>query len=305
MHPVTRLVALIAIIGPTMVVLGASPASADIGDNVNPPTNDEYSHAAQFLAASGGGSGSSGPASCTVDQQGDPAVMAMPAHLEWNSYASGDGTYSVWLNCVVDGHNVPTGNENTAFPPGSLWQVNWYQMGVVPQDPQELAADALSRLRPADAGIHTDPGAGRPSMVGIPTWLWLDAAAYGPQEMWDTDGPDVGGQPLIAVRVWANPKPDAPVVWDTGDGSVSCPDAGTPDGSCTYEYNRSSVGQEVDPESGDPAYTVTASYTYVGGYDVYVMGELIDSGTLGDIQLSSSTVLAVNEAQAINTGSGG
>ena len=304
MHSLTRLAAVLGVVGASLA-LATSPASAEIGGGVNPPTNDEYSHAAQFLAASGGGSGSSGPATCVMDQATDPAVRAMPAHLEWNSYASADGTYSVWLNCVVDGHNVPTGGESIDFPPGAMWQVNWYRIGVVPVDPEELAADALSRLRPATAGIHTDPGGERPSMVGIPTWLWLDEEAYGPQEAWETDGPLVGGQPLLAVRVWAEPKPDASVVWDTGDGSVSCPGAGLPAGSCTYEYTRSSYGQDATDAAGNPAFTVTASYTYVGGYDVYVMGSLIDSGTLGDIEVSSSTTLAVNEAQAINTGSGG
>jgi hypothetical protein len=304
MHPLTRLaVAATVLFG--SAVLATSPAGAEIGDGANPPTNDEYSHAAQFLAASGGGRGSSGPATCVMDKSSDPAVRAMPAHLEWNSYDSGDGTYSVWLNCVVDGHNVPSGNEGTGFPPGAMWQVNWYRFGIVPADPEELAADAISRLRPATAGIHTDPGGDRPSMVGIPTWLWLDEQAYGPQEAWEVDGPVVGGRRLLEVRVWAEPKPDASVVWNTGDGSVTCPGAGLPAGSCTYEYNRSSYGQEATDAAGNPAFTVTASYTYVGGYEVYVMGSLIDSGSLGDIEVSSETTLAVNEAQAVNTNAGG
>ncbi|HEX8803953.1 MAG TPA: hypothetical protein VF743_07160, partial [Acidimicrobiales bacterium] len=179
--------------------------------------------------------------------------------------------------------------------------VVWYRTGITPADPQQLAADALARLRPPEAGIHTDPGDGRNSMVGEDTWLWLDGSVYGPQEVWETDGPVVGGQALLAVRIWARPKPGGTVVWNTGDGTVTCPNGGNPAGSCTYEYNRSSAGQSGVDASGDPAYQVTATYAYTGGYEVFVLGDMIDSGTLQDIPRSSQTVLAVAEAQALNT----
>ena len=57
--------------------------------------------------------------------------------------------------------------------------------------------------------------------------------------------------------------------------------------------------------TGTPAYEVTASYSYVGGYEVFVMGQLIGSGTFDSIDMTSVTSVAVNEAQAINTGAGG
>jgi hypothetical protein len=303
MHAVTKLAAVLGVTGAS-VVLATSPAGAEIGDGVNPPTNGEYSHAAAFVAGANHGGGSTGPATCVLDKKSDPALQAMPAHLEWNSYMEADGTYSVWLNCVADGHDVPS-DRSLGFPDFDLWQVNWFTYGVVPEDPQEMAEDVISRLRPANAGIHTNPGAGQPSLVGIPTWLWLDEQAYGPQERTETDGPMVGGQPLMAVTVRAWPKEGGSVVWDTGDGSVTCPGSGLPAGSCTYEYTRSSHGQQATDDAGNPAFTITASYFYEGSYEVRVMGEVIDSGLLGDMEVTSSTVLAVNEAQAINTGSGG
>jgi hypothetical protein len=283
------------------VITATAPAvSAEANDNANPPTNDEYSHAAQFVAHAGGGSGSS-DRGCQLTHGPN---AGKPAHLEWNSYPEGDGTYSVWLNCVLDGYDVPS-DRSQEFPDFDFWQVDWFTFGVVPQDPQDLVADALARHRPPEAGIFTNPGAGAASLVGIDTWLWLDESVYGYQEVWDYDGP-ASVPDLLAVRIWAQPKPGGTVVWSSADGSKTCPDSGAnPPGSCTYEFNRSSSGQPDADGRGRPAYELTASYSYTGGYDVYVMGQLLESGTLEDIPRTSVTYLAVNEAQAINTGSGG
>ena len=294
---VTRLLAAVTIAG-GVVVLSAAPSAAEANDNVN-PNDGEYSHAAQFVAAAGGGSGGS-----TERCQLRGPNAGKPAHLEWNSYPSGDGTYSVWLNCVMDGHNVPTGGESFDFPDFEFWQVDWHTYGVVPEDPAELAADALARLRPPAAGIMTNPGAGVASMVGIDTWFWLDESVYGRQDAWDYDGP-ASFPELLSVHIWAEPAPGGSVVWSSADGSVTCPDSGAnPPGSCTYEFTRSSAGQPAD-STGTPAYEVTASYSYVGGYEVFVMGQLIGSGTFDSIDMTSVTTLAVNEAQAINNGAGG
>jgi hypothetical protein len=100
----------------------------------------------------------------------------------------------------------------------------------------------------------------------------------------------------------AQPKPGGTVTWNTGDGIKVCPDGGMPPGSCTYEYNRSSLGQPHTDAAGNPAFEVTASYTYTGTYTVSVMGQVIGSGSLGDIPRVSTTYLAVEEAEAINNG---
>jgi hypothetical protein len=283
----------------TVIAADAHIAGAEANDGAN-PNEDEYNHAASFVAAAGGGSGSSAEA-CTLTYGPN---AGQPAHLEWNSYPEGDGTYSVWLNCVLDGYDVPSGDRDQNFPDMDNWQVDWFTYGVTPEDPAELAADALARLRPPEAGIFTNPGAGAASMVGIDTWLWLDETVYGPQESWDYDGP-AQYPDLLAVRIWAEPKPGGSVVWSSADGSVTCPDSGAnPPGSCSYEFNRSSAGQPED-DSGNPAYVVSASYSYIGGYEVYVMGQLIGSGTFEDMPRTSEITLPVNEAQAVNTGSGG
>lgn len=298
MHALTRLaVVAAALIG--SVALGTSPAGAEIGDGANPPTDGEYSHAAQFVAAAGGGNGSS-PQSCELEYGPNAGE---PAHLEWNSYPEDDGTYSVWLNCVMDGYDVPS-DRSQEFPDYEFWQVDWYTYGVVPEDPAELAADALARLRPPAAGIMTNPAAGTATMVGIDTWFWLDESVYGRQDAWDYDGP-ASYPELLSVHIWAEPAPGGSVVWSSADGSTTCPDSGAnPPGSCTYEFTRSSAGQPAD-STGTPAYEVTASYSYVGGYEVFVMGQLIGSGTFDSIDMTSVTSVAVNEAQAINTGAGG
>jgi hypothetical protein len=278
------------------VVLSASPVIAEENGRINPPTNDEYSHAAEWVAAAGGGRGSSGPATCELPYE---STRDRPAHYEWHSYPNSGGTYAVFLDCVLDGTSWEPGELGSV--PGDEWDVVWYRMNVEPRDPEELAADALARLRPPEAGIHTDPGDGQASLVGMETWLWLDEDTYGYQEVWEYDGPEVGGQPLLAVKVWAEPKPGGSVVWHTADGSTTCPNGGTPPGSCTYEFNRSSARQPFADSASQPAYEVTASYSYTGGYEVWVMGDQIDRGTLDDIPRTSMTYLAVAEAQAINT----
>jgi hypothetical protein len=307
MHALTRfgLVAVTAAVG---VLIAPTVATAEIGGPSDQPSNDEYSHAADFVAAAGGGGGAAGPESCAFESN-DPTLQDKTAHYEWNSYLESDGTYSVYLNCVIDGYNVPSGDrsngEDWNWPEGSVWRVIWSRTGIIPQEPEELVADILARLRPEEAGIHTDPGNGQPTMVGIPTWLWLDAGAYGHQELTETDGPMIGDDALLSVTIIADPKPGSEVTWTMGDGSVTCPNGGLPEGSCTYEYTRSSADQEIDAATGLPSYTITASYLYTGTYEVHVMGALIDSGPLGDIERTSTTTLAVSEAQAINTRPGG
>lgn len=288
----TRMTLAGALAASGVLAVWVQPAAAEENGNVNPPTNDEYSHAAEWVAASGGGRGAS-DATCRLEYED---TRDEPAHYEWHSYPQGDGTYDVFLDCVVDGKHF--WEEGLA---GDEWDVVWYREGITPRDPQELAADALARLRPPEAGIHTNPGNGAASMVGIDTWLWLDEDTYGYQEAWEYDGPVVGGQQLLAVKVWARPKPGGTVTWRSADGATVCPNGGTPPGSCTYEFNRSSAGQPHTDSSDQPAYEVTASYSYTGGYEVYVMGEQIDAGTLQDIPRTSVTNLAVAEAQAINT----
>lgn len=288
------------VLAATAALVGLAPA-APAGAEVNPglnPNDGEYSKAAEWVAAAGGGSGRSGSNGCRLDSDVDGTK---PAHYEWNSYPSGDGTWSVWLNCVLDGENVPTHGDTGGFPAGPNWDVIWYRFGVRPRPIEEMAADVLARNRPPTAGIFTHPGAGVASMVGIDTWLWLDEATFGPQTVTETEGPPQIPD-LLSVTIVAVPKPGGTVTWSTGDGIKVCPDGGMPPGSCVYEYNRSSLGQPHTDAAGNPAFEVTASYTYTGTYTVSVMGTVIDSGSLGDIPLVSTTYLAVEEAEAINNG---
>lgn len=297
MHARVKRSLVVALVAGCALAWGAGPVSGEANDNVN-PNDGAYSHAAQFVAAAGGGRGSS-PRPCQLTHGPN---AGKPAHVEWNSYPEGDGTYSVWLNCVLNGEDVPS-DRSQEFPDFNFWQVDWFTYGVEPRDPAELAAEALANLRPPEAGIMSNPGGGAASLVGIETWFWLDESVYGRQDTWDYDGP-AGYPDLLAVHIWAEPDPDGSVVWSSADGSVTCPDSGAnPPGSCTYEFSRSSAGQPADA-TGTPAYVVTAGYSYVGGYEVYVMGQQIDSGTFDNIELTSETTLAVNEAQAINTQGG-
>jgi hypothetical protein len=281
----------------------AQPVAAEENDAVRPQP-DEYSKAARYLEP-GGSERESAPVACELHPQGrvadgDPLG---PAHYQWRVLVSEDGLLNFMMACVLDGHELPY-SWTAPLPDHDVVDLEWIDFGVVPGDPAQLAADALSRLRPPEAGIFTNPGAGQASqtsLVGITTSLWLDETIYGPQEAWEYDGPVIGGARLLAVRVWATPKPGGQVMWSTGDGEEICANGGLPEGSCSHVYDRSSAGQPHSDSSGNPAFEVTASYSYTGGYEVYVLGQLVDSGLLPDIPRSSVTYLGVAEAQAINT----
>jgi hypothetical protein len=304
MHPRLKLAALAMALTAGLSAVWAPPVAAEENEGMNPP--DDYSHAARYLSP-GGSTGSSTPVECELDPRGrvpdgDPLG---PAHYQWRVIQSPDGLLNFFMACVLDGYELPTG-WTEPFPDHDVVDLEWMDLSVVPGDPQQLVAEALSRLRPPEAGIHTNPGGGLPSWVGddFETWLWLDQTVYSPQEVWEIDGPVIGGQQTLAVRVWATPKPGGQVVWDTGDGEEVCANGGLPEGSCSHEYNRSSDGQSHIDSSGNPrsdVFEVTASYSYTGGYEVYVLGQLVDSGLLPDIPRSSVTYLGVAEIQAINT----
>ena len=269
----------------TALTMGSAPASADVGDGRGGSNaGGQYSAWAYYGQVTGGGNVSA-PETCTLTQQ-----PTAPAHIEYNVISYDDGaTFTVWEDCVLDGENVD--DRSGQFPPGDQWDIrdSWV---VTPADPQEMINEAIARLNPDPPGVVTNPGGTVPSLVGIPTYLSFNGPLL-PQTAEVTDGP-------ISVQIVATPTGE--VTWTTGDGLEACNAAPGPAGECAHVYARSSLNGG-GTHTGLPAYTITAEVTYTGSYTVTANGVQVGGVTdIGDIQRTSETSLAVNEAQAINTG---
>jgi hypothetical protein len=279
-----------------VVALGAEPVSAADGpcagcSHDGSRTGSGYSAAAAFVTATGGGSASSDNR-CWLEgsEAGMPEEMPRVAgHYELHSYPNGDGTYDVFYDCIEDGHTGIPGNEQF------YWDVLEIYEDVPALDPEELVEEALASMRVPTPAVRTSPGDGDPSVAGFETWLMIDRETLQGGSQESAQGP-------IWVRVWAEPDPAREIVWDTGDGPEVCPrDAA--DGECTHTYERSSVDQPGRDTEGRPAYEVTASVTYTGGYEVTVFGEPIADESLGDITRTSEPyLLAVEHGEGLNTG---
>lgn len=123
--------------------------------------------------------------------------------------------------------------------------------------PEQLAQQAVEQLVLPKPVIRMSPHADAAQVVGVPTWLWIDAALWRPVSK-------TANVPGMAVTATATPKR---VVWSTGDGAtVECAGPGTPysrtfapeadSPDCGHVFRRSSAGR------ADEAFTVTATMTW-------------------------------------------
>lgn len=154
-----------------------------------------------------------------------------------------------------------------------------------PVDPVALAQQAI-RYSPLPApALGMSPSSDRDQLVNVPTWLWINPAAWQPVSA----SASAGG-----VTVTTSAKP-LRVVWDPGDGlgPVACEGPGTP----------------YDPSH--PAAAPTCSHTYLRPAERAVVTATVEwgvrwsstagsSGDLGVVRRSSSVPVRVAESQAIN-----
>lgn len=308
-----RVAALVAFVVTLFAVVALDDAPASAGGGCTPRTcqgnRTRGGYAASALLSATGGGGPPGvPVPCSIDWQsategrGRPLDPPVTGHVEVFSYVSSfpdeEPSYTVSVMCIENGHSGPSNGD-----PGTpgWWEYDLLEMyfDVVPLDPDEIIEEALANLEVGAPVIETSPGDGLPSMVGIDTWLMIDEASWGPAgPVTTSDGP-------LSVTVWATPDDNGDVIWNTGDGGEeTCTGNGQdPQGSCSHVYERSSAGLPDDDDQGRPAYAVTASVDYTGGYAVYVLGvEIGRVDDLGEITRTSPPhLLAVEEAQALNT----
>lgn len=157
-------------------------------------------------------------------------------------------------------------------------------------DPVALARQALNYAPLPSPALGMSPSSDRDQLVNVPTWLWIDPAAWHPVSA----SASAGG-----VTVTTSAKPTR-VLWDPGDGSgpIGCDGPGTP----------------YDPS--EPSATPTCAHTYrrpaervvVTATVEWSVGWTASSGTAGDlgvVRRSGSVTVRVAESQAINVSSAG
>jgi hypothetical protein len=162
----------------------------------------------------------------------------------------------------------------------------WLDFVFLP-DAQQVDPTTLARsvtIRPAAPVLRTSPGT-EDHLVNVEAWFW--------SEMWEGIS-ETATAGSVTVNVSAEPTS---LIVDPGDGTspFTCPGpqpvyslnlpASTQSSNCTHTYLR----------AGN--YTATAIVVY----DISFTSNVGVNGNLGTIEPTSTTALAVAEAQAINT----
>ncbi|GHH57645.1 ATP/GTP-binding protein [Streptomyces candidus] len=164
--------------------------------------------------------------------------------------------------------------------------------GVPAIDPETVAHQAIDQTR-LDGPKVASPRAGRPYLLGLPVWMWVEPSesTYGPTTATAT----AGGVTVSATATVTS------VAWSMGDGStVTCAGPGTPyypargtspSPDCGHRYTKLArpLGQ---PYRGTATSTWTVAWQVVGG-----TGE---TGTFTETRQTPFTV-DVHEMQAVGT----
>jgi hypothetical protein len=154
-----------------------------------------------------------------------------------------------------------------------------------PPTPREQAQTLLTQLGlSAPTTLHTSPDADR-LYVRFPTWFWVDGGA-------GITEPKTKSTPDGFVSITAVPKFE----WSTGEGTVSCPDKGTPYDPAKYDAAAAS------PDCGH-TYARPGHYTLSLTVNWTVTWSIngVPQGQLGTDAYTVSQDIDVNEIQGIVT----
>lgn len=187
-------------------------------------------------------------------------------------------------------YNVTCPGAGRELMGGSTWSLNPPPGFGGGPTPEELAQEAIKKMRLLGADIRTAPGAGKTGLVGMPVWIWNHKTlrTWGPVT-------DSASAPGITVTATATVKK---IEYVMGDGGTEvCTTAGTPyekrfggrpSPDCGYRYTKTSASQP------DNAFTVKATTTWV----VHWAG----GGQEGDITTTREAEpaqITIGEAQAV------
>jgi hypothetical protein len=169
-----------------------------------------------------------------------------------------------------------------------------YQPATPVIAPSTLARQAWKQLPLVFPPVATSPAMDRPQYVSLPTWLWVDPAAWVPQSA-------TAEVPGLSATVTATPMR---VEWNLGDGSTVTCSAGTP-----YDAARPAADQSTDcshafrdASSTQPDGRFHAMATM--WWSVRWAATDGSTGVLADAFRSTQFSLEVDEIQALRQGGG-
>ena len=302
----------------------APPAVAQTGPNITVPDRDDVKGTAgsrngaissevNFTPSSGGVGSSSAPASSGGGSEGSNLSATGAGGSRYNpSYSGGGGSAEPYdrtkdpaLFDQTSGAPIGGGNPCTNFgyanspclppqgtpstPAAAGPAAAGTPASTVPRrSALQIARDAADRAidRPV---VYTSPRLGVDALVNLPTWLGV--------ENWtpNTVSASEGG---LTITVTARP---ASVVWNMGEGSVTCTGPGarynpgvreeSQSTDCSYTYKHSSAGQP------DEKYQASATLRYAVTWSAS-NGE---SGSLGTGSRTTPFAMRVAERQALST----
>ena len=219
------------------------------------------------------GSGGVGTTSCTWKggPNGNPAVGTWLTDAEWQqvtTWLSGNLPYHVgaspwdWMGVMFCPDPTVTAVVIVGVLPGGA-----------PTPGNILGYLALSQVPWNPPSVGTSPPAGAPSVVHLPTYLYLNPGTGANPGAWQTftTTAAVGG---VSATVVAVPEE---VVWTTDGDSVTCPGQGVPynsawgnspapvgSGACTYTYSDTSADQPGGTYSLSATVWYHATWTSTG-----------------------------------------
>lgn len=176
-----------------------------------------------------------------------------------------------------------------SVPDGAIVLAQWiiYQPGVNVITPATLANQALKELPLVYPRPRTAPPRTATQVVGIRTWMWIDAADW-------TAISATAAIPGLSATVTATPTS---TVWDTGDGAtVTCDGPGT-----AYDPSTPDADQHSDCSHAfqhDGTYPVRVSIVW----SVTWSASNGAGGNLGLFQRSTEFDVTVEQRQAVING---
>lgn len=160
-----------------------------------------------------------------------------------------------------------------------------------PPNPADLGQIVMDSMQLPSPKITMAPRPPNPTLVQLWTWFWI------PQDQWQSqsDSISAGG---ITVTVTIEPEK---VVWDTGEGTVTCDGPGEPwspgsdaeTSSCGHRYEHTTVDQPGGTYPVSATIQWHASWTCTGAC-------MSDGGDFGLIDSDSSTAqVEVRQRQSL------
>lgn len=177
----------------------------------------------------------------------------------------------------------PTGAVNTTTT--VVWLATPPPAAALAPSPAQLAAQARSMLRLTVPVIGSSPGPGRPDLVGVNVWAWVDASAWSARSATAS---------AAGESVTATAKPTS-TTWDFGDGTViTCQGPGA-------VYQPSDGPNPVSPTCGH-AYLRSGSFTItVTVRWAVTWAGAGQSGAFNDMTTTASAPITVEQSQAVVT----